>query len=254
MRPAGLYAPRIAPVRLEAMGENPQENGAAAAFATLRKALDDAADMPPSAAKTAAIRYLAEELQDIFGTATALRKAELLRIREADPKLSFAALGTLVGLTKGRVDQILKAAQAEAASGPPSTRPEPEVIVSAIVTSGRRALISRRNDRNPPWAFIGGKIAPGESPADAAVREVKEETGLRITAGDEIGRRLHPVTGRWMVYIAATPKDGTDVFVGDTEELAEVRWVTPAEADKLTGNMIYEPVRAHLRRATRRGG
>jgi 8-oxo-dGTP diphosphatase len=241
------------PCTLEGMGENPQENGTAAAFATLRKALDDATDMPPSAAKTAAIRYLAEELQDVYGTATALRKAELLHLHEADPKLSFAQLGSLVGLTKARVDQIIRAAEAEA-GGPPSTRPEPEVIVSAIVTSGRKVLISRRNDRNPPWAFIGGKIGPGESPADAAVREVKEETGLRITAGAEIGRRLHPVTKRWMVYIAATPEGGTDAFVGDTEELAEVRWVSPAEADKLTGNQIYEPVRIHLRRVTRRNG
>lgn len=236
------------------MGENPQENGTSAAFATLRQALDDAADMTPSAAKTAAIRYLAEELQDVYGTATALRKAEVLRLHEADPKLTFAEIGRRTGITKGRVDQILKAARAEeAADGPPSDRPEPEVIVSAIVTSGRKVLISRRrNEPDLPWAFIGGKIGPGESPADAAVREVKEETGLRIAAGKEIGRRIHPVTSRWIVYIAAAPQGGTDAFVGDTEELAEVRWVTPAEADKLTGNTIYEPVRAHLRRATRR--
>jgi 8-oxo-dGTP pyrophosphatase MutT (NUDIX family) len=236
------------------MAENPQENGASAAFATLRKALDDAADMPPSPAKTAAIRYLAEEIQDIYGTATALRKAEVLRLREDDPKLTFAQIGTAVGVTKGRVDQILKAAQKEAAAdGPPSDRPERPVIVSAIVTSGRNVLISRRrHEPNLRWAFIGGEIEPGESPADAAVREVKEETGLRITAGKEIGRRIHPVTARWIVYIEAIPKGETDAFVGDTEELAEVRWVTPAEADKLTGNQIYEPVRVHLRRKTRR--
>jgi 8-oxo-dGTP diphosphatase len=233
------------------MGEKPQDNGTSAAFATLRQALDDAADMPPSPSKTAAIRYLAEELQDIYGTATALRKAEVLRLHEDDPKLTYAEIGTRTGITKGRVDQILKAAREEA--GPPSDRPEPEVIVSAIVTSGRKVLISRRrNEPDLPWAFIGGKISPGESPADAAVREVKEETGLRIAAGKEIGRRLHPVTSRWVVYIAATPQGGTDAFVGDTEELAEVRWVTPAEADKLTGNTIHEPVRAHLRRMARR--
>jgi 8-oxo-dGTP pyrophosphatase MutT (NUDIX family) len=238
------------------MGKNPQDNGTAAAFATLRQALDDAADMPPSAAKTAAIRYLAEEVQDIYGTATALRKAELLHLHETDSKLSFAELGSLVGLTKARAAQILNAAQKEAAaSGPPSDRPERPVIVSSIVTSGRRVLISRRrNEPDLPWAFIGGEIEPGESPADAAVREVKEETGLRIAAGEEIGRRIHPRTGRWIVYIAATPQGGTDAFVGDTEELAEVRWVTPAEADKLTDNTIYEPVRVHLRRMARRNG
>lgn len=236
------------------MGENPQDNGTSAAFAALRQALADAADMPESPAKMAAIRYLAEEAQDIYGTAAALRKAQLLHLHEADPKLSFAELGARVGLTKARAAQILKAAEKEAAeAGPPSDKPEPEAIVSSIVTSGRKVLISRRrNEPDLPWAFIGGKIAPGESPADAAVREVKEETGLRIAAGHQIGRRIHPVTGRLVIYIAATPEGGTDVFVGDTEELAEVRWVTPAEADKLTGNTIYEPVRAHLRRAARR--
>lgn len=235
------------------MGENPQENGTVAAFATLRKALNDATDMPPSQAKTVAIRYLAEELQDLYGTAAALRRAELLYLRKADPKLSLSQLGALVGLTKGRVDQILKAAATEAAQGKPSTTPEPEVIVSAIVISGRRVLFSRRrNEPDLPWAFIGGKIGPGESPADAAIREVKEETGLRIAAGEEIGRRIHPVTGRWVVYIAAAPEGGTDVFVGDAEELAEVRWVTPAEADRLTGGTIYEPVRVYLRRKTRK--
>jgi len=235
------------------MGKNPQDNGTAEAFATLRQALDDAADMPPSAAKTAAIRYLAEEVQDVYGTATALRKAELLHLHDTDPKLSFAELGSLVGLTKARAAQILNAAQKETAAGPPSDRPERPVIVSSIVTSGRRVLISRRrNEPDLPWAFIGGEIEPGESPADAAVREVKEETGLRIRAGGIIGRRVHPATSRHIVYMAARPADGTDIFVGDTDELAEVRWVTPAEADELMDGKIFEPVREHLRQTLER--
>jgi hypothetical protein len=57
-----------------------------------------------------------------------------------------------------------------------------------------------------------------------------------------------------MVYIAATPEVGTDAFVGDTKELAEGLWVSPARADKLTGNQIYELVRIHHRRVTRWNG
>jgi hypothetical protein len=37
------------------------------------------------------------------------------------------------------------------------------------------------------------------------------------------------------------------VFVGDKDELAEVRWVSLAQADELMSGMIYEPVRKHLR-------
>jgi hypothetical protein len=46
---------------------------------------------------------------------------------------------------------------------------------------------------------------------------------------------------------AAEPTYGTDVFVGDRDELAEVRWVTLAEADELmrTYGMVG-PVRKHL--------
>jgi hypothetical protein len=43
------------------------------------------------------------------------------------------------------------------------------------------------------------------------------------------------------------PRAGTSVIVGDTDELAEVRWVSLAEADKLLPGM-YEPVREYLER------
>jgi len=48
-----------------------------------------------------------------------------------------------------------------------------------------------------------------------------------------------------MIYRACEPTHGTDVFVGDSEELAEVRWVSLSEADELLPG-LYEPVRAHL--------
>jgi 8-oxo-dGTP pyrophosphatase MutT (NUDIX family) len=128
----------------------------------------------------------------------------------------------------------------------PSGTPEPQPVVAAIVTSPRGVLIARRNDGKPPWTCIAGEIEPGESPADAAVREVKEETGLRVTAGGVIGRRVHPKTGRTMVYMAARPTHGTDAFVGDEDELAEIRWVDLREADELMGGMIFEPVHDHL--------
>jgi 8-oxo-dGTP pyrophosphatase MutT (NUDIX family) len=121
--------------------------------------------------------------------------------------------------------------------------------VAAIVTSRRGVLAGRRRDGKPPWTFIAGEVEPFDAtPADAAVREVKEETGLEIRAGREIGRRVHPQTGRTMIYLAARPVRGaTKVIVGDEAELAEVRWLTLAEADELLPGM-YGPVRDHLAR------
>lgn len=120
-------------------------------------------------------------------------------------------------------------------------------IATAIVTSGLGVLVGQRHDGAPPWTFISGEIEPGESPADAAVREVKEETGLRVETGGLIGDREHPKTGRHMYYLAATPTHGTEVFVGDSDELAAVRWVSLAEADELMKAYgMFEPVREHL--------
>lgn len=127
-----------------------------------------------------------------------------------------------------------------------ATKPEPQPVVAAIVTSGLGVLLGKRNDGRPPWTFIAGEIEPGESPTDAAVREVKEETGLlTIAAEREIGRRVHPKTGRTMIYLACSPTGKTDVFVGDEEELAEVRWVQLAEAEELLPG-LFEPVHEYL--------
>jgi len=106
-------------------------------------------------------------------------------------------------------------------------------VVTAIVTSHLGVLVGHRNDEKPPWTFIAGEQEPGERIEDTVIREVKEETGLRIQTGDIIGQRVHPKTGRTMIYVAAHPTHGTDVFVGDEEELAEVRWVSLAEAEEL---------------------
>jgi 8-oxo-dGTP pyrophosphatase MutT (NUDIX family) len=133
-----------------------------------------------------------------------------------------------------------------------ATKPEAQPVVAAIVTSDLGVLVGRRNDGKPPWTFIAGEIEPGESPADAGVREVKEETGLLVAAGQEIGRRVHPETGRTMIYMAARPTHGTDIFVGDRNELAEVRWVTLAEAGQLMRPYgMFGPVRDHLAKLLR---
>jgi 8-oxo-dGTP pyrophosphatase MutT (NUDIX family) len=122
-------------------------------------------------------------------------------------------------------------------------------VVAAIVTSPEGVLVGRRVDGKPPWTFIAGEqdAVKDENPADTAVREVKEETGLRIRAGELIGERVHPKTGRTMIYVAATPTHGTEIFVNDEAELAEVRWVGLAEADELLPGM-FGPVREHLAR------
>jgi 8-oxo-dGTP pyrophosphatase MutT (NUDIX family)/transcriptional regulator with XRE-family HTH domain len=127
--------------------------------------------------------------------------------------------------------------------GEPVRQAQP--IVAAIVTSPDGVLVTKRRDGKPPWGFVTGEVEPGELPADAAVREVKEETGLLVLSGAVIGERDHPQTGRHMIYMACAPTNGLDVAVGDEAELEEVRWVSLADADKLLPGM-YQPVRDYL--------
>jgi 8-oxo-dGTP pyrophosphatase MutT (NUDIX family) len=130
-------------------------------------------------------------------------------------------------------------------------QPERPSVMVAVVTSRLGVLAGRRNDGRPPWTFPAGENELHESPADTIIREAKEETGLLIKAGATIGERVHPRTSRHMVYVAATPAGRSrHVWVGDPDELAEVRWLTLAEADELMPDM-FPPVRRHLDRVLR---
>lgn len=131
------------------------------------------------------------------------------------------------------------------------TAPLRPSIVAAIVTSNLGVLIERRHDGRPLWTFPAGEAEPGESPADTAIREAKEETGLQVVVSHTLGERQHPKTGRHMIYLAARPFQGTAVHVGDEDELAEVKWVSLAEAVELMPGM-FEPVHEHLAHALRK--
>jgi 8-oxo-dGTP pyrophosphatase MutT (NUDIX family) len=121
----------------------------------------------------------------------------------------------------------------------------PSRVVAVVVTCPLGVLAVRRADGRPPWAFPGGTIEPGESPADAAVREVREETGCPIRPGRILGSRLHPATGQAITYVAAVPDQGTDVSAMGPGEVTEARWLTVGEAVSLMPDM-YPPVLAWL--------
>jgi 8-oxo-dGTP diphosphatase len=57
------------------------------------------------------------------------------------------------------------------------------------------AVLLVHRPRYDDWSFPKGKLHSGESWEDAALREVEEETGMRCTLGEEVGRTHYEVGG-----------------------------------------------------------
>jgi 8-oxo-dGTP diphosphatase len=87
--------------------------------------------------------------------------------------------------------------------------------------------------RYDDWSFPKGKLDAGESWEDAALREVWEEIGLQCRLGDELSPTAYRDNkGREKVvrYWLMEPIDGT---FEPNDEVDEMRWVRPAEAESL---------------------
>ena len=100
----------------------------------------------------------------------------------------------------------------------------PLVAVCYIVEDGRLLMVQRRRRQGAPeWAGPSGNLEPGETPEEAAVREVREEVGLQVEVVRRLGDRVHPTSGRHLVYFACKVVSG-DATVVDRDEIAAVEW------------------------------
>ena len=64
--------------------------------------------------------------------------------------------------------------------------------VTAIVTTTAGELLLVHKTDNNRWALPGGGMDPGESIAQAAVRETKEETGIDVEVTGVVGLYTNP--------------------------------------------------------------
>jgi 8-oxo-dGTP diphosphatase len=123
---------------------------------------------------------------------------------------------------------------------------EAAIAAAIIVNDGRVLLVRRRvAEGELSWQFPAGEVEPGEAPEDAAVREAHEETTLTVTALKRLGERVHPATGRSMVYVACEAVAGT-AQVGDEDELAEVAWCDRTTLTEYVPYPFYGPVQEYF--------
>ncbi|MGD0304938.1 MAG: NUDIX domain-containing protein [Candidatus Acidiferrales bacterium] len=67
-------------------------------------------------------------------------------------------------------------------------------VVAALIESNGKLLVCQRKRGDTfelMWEFPGGKLKPGESPAEALARELEEELGVASEIGAEVMRARH---------------------------------------------------------------
>jgi 8-oxo-dGTP pyrophosphatase MutT (NUDIX family) len=114
------------------------------------------------------------------------------------------------------------------------------VVVRRLRGEWRLAAI-RPTGKESVWALPKGLIGPGESGADAAVREVAEETGVEGRLVEKLGdiryvytwrgERVFKVVSFFLVrYMRGRLGDVPEAF---RHEVAEARWLPLADAPRL---------------------
>ena len=125
----------------------------------------------------------------------------------------------------------------------------PPIAAAIIVANGRVLLVRRAvSEGSLSWQFPAGALEDedAESPENAAVRETREEVGLHVSPGEILGMRVHPNTGRTIIYVVCTPEPDEQPRLLDGEELAEMTWARLADLDSLIPVGIFPPVRQYL--------
>ena len=117
----------------------------------------------------------------------------------------------------------------------PVPSPVPVPVVCAVIERERLVLIAQR----PPhkllpgkWEFPGGKVEPGENPAAAIIREIREELGCTLTVTRALPPFIHDyktVVIEMLPFICALPPDSPAPHPHEHTALA---WRPPRDAER----------------------
>ncbi|USN53798.1 MAG: NUDIX domain-containing protein [Candidatus Nomurabacteria bacterium] len=110
-----------------------------------------------------------------------------------------------------------------------------EVVAGVIIFHKGKILIARSPKWSDKWTLPGGHIDPGETIAEAAMREAEEETGLKVhplgfvKAGELIYSKDFHRPAHFLYFDYAVEADDGNATL-DKRELTEMQWCSPKEA------------------------
>jgi 8-oxo-dGTP pyrophosphatase MutT (NUDIX family) len=126
---------------------------------------------------------------------------------------------------------------------------DPMHVTASAIVVGRRGVLLHRHRKLGRWMQPGGHVDPGEEPAEAAVRECREETGLAV---------IHPWGDPRMVHLDVHEAAAGHVHVDlrylvvgpdarpepEPGESPEVSWLSWNEAEELADDALAGGLRA----------
>ena len=116
----------------------------------------------------------------------------------------------------------------------------PKVAVGAVVMKDNKVLLVKRNKapQKGLWAIPGGSVELGETLQAAAEREIREETGLTITAGQPINTfDLIERDARGKIafhyVIVDLQADYADGDISPADDVSDAGWFGPEDVKNL---------------------
>ena len=112
-------------------------------------------------------------------------------------------------------------------------------------TAGEIALIRQSYGQQEAFVGVAGYMKPGETAEEAALREIREESGVETTDLKYLFSAWHDARGQLMLCFCA---ESDDAEFHISQEVREAKWFSPAAACSAvrSGSIIERLVRAAI--------